>query len=122
MKNGTQAIAQGALAYEGWIGRADILRRVESPSALGAWSYEVLDTKLARETKAGTVLQLCFYSDLLAQTQGATPKNMYVVVPWSEFKPQVYRYADYAAYFRKVKPGCDNLFPSHNSKRPIPIP
>jgi uncharacterized protein len=31
---------------------------VETPSALGVWSYEVIDTKLARETKGGTILQL----------------------------------------------------------------
>jgi predicted RecB family nuclease len=30
---------------------------------------------------------------------------MYVVAPWSDFKPQCYRFADYAAYFRKVKRG-----------------
>ena len=30
---------------------------------------------------------------------------MYVVAPWSEFEPQQYRFADYAAYFRKVKRG-----------------
>jgi hypothetical protein len=28
---------------------------------------------------------------------------MYVVVPWSHYLPQQYRFADYAAYFRKVK-------------------
>ena len=31
------------------------------------------------------------------------PENMYVVVPWSGFEPQRYRFADYAAYYRKVK-------------------
>ena len=41
------------------------MRRVETPSALGPWSYEVIDTKLARETKGNTVLQLSLYSDLL---------------------------------------------------------
>ena len=59
MESGVQVIAQGALSYGGWVGRADILRRVEVPSALGGWSYEPVDTKLARETKAGTILQLC---------------------------------------------------------------
>ena len=53
MKSGTPVIVQAALSYDGWAGRADILRRVEIPSALGDWSYEVIDTKLARETKAG---------------------------------------------------------------------
>jgi uncharacterized protein len=28
---------------------------------------------------------------------------MFVVVPWSDFEPQQYRFADYAAYFRRVK-------------------
>jgi predicted RecB family nuclease len=43
------------------------LRRVERPSAFGTWSYEVIDTKLARETKGNTVLQISLYSDLLAE-------------------------------------------------------
>ena len=47
--------------------------------------------------------QLCLYSDLLTEVQGAMPENMYVVVPWSGFEPQRYRFADYAAYYRKVK-------------------
>lgn len=105
MKKGVPVIVQGALSHNGWIGRADVLRRVDTPSGLGDWSYEALDTKLARETRAGAVLQLCLYSDLLAQTQELPPERMYVVAPWSEFEPQQYRFADYAAYFRKVKRG-----------------
>jgi uncharacterized protein len=103
MRNGVQVIAQAALSHDGWVGRADILRRVEVPSGLGDWSYEAIDTKLARETKAGAVLQLCFYSDLITQIQGLVPEQMAVVVPWSDFEPQIYRFADYAAYFRKVR-------------------
>lgn len=103
MKAGTQVIVQGALSHGGWVGRADILRRVNKPSALGDWSYEPVDTKLARETRAASVLQLCVYSDLISNIQGCSPEYMYVVVPWSESEPQRYRYADYAAYFRKVK-------------------
>jgi len=38
MKAGVQVIVQGALAAEGWVGRADILRRVERPSVIGSWS------------------------------------------------------------------------------------
>src|SRR5262245_13845415 len=71
MKAGAQIIVQGTLQSGRWNGRADILRRVDGkPSAFGDWSYEVIDTKLARETKGGTVLQICLYSDLLAATQG----------------------------------------------------
>src|SRR5712672_2034062 len=50
MRAGADVIVQGALLQGAWSGRADILRRVETPSDLGAWSYEVIDTKLARET------------------------------------------------------------------------
>jgi hypothetical protein len=57
MADGAQIIVQGAFQRERWVGRTDVLRRVEKPSALGAWSYEVTDTKLARETKGGTVFQ-----------------------------------------------------------------
>jgi uncharacterized protein len=103
MRSGAQVIAQGALLHQGWVGRADILRRVEFPSVLGSWSYEAIDTKLARETKAGAVIQLCLYSDLLKEAQGVAPEHMYVVAPWSDFEPQQYRFADYAAYFRRVK-------------------
>lgn len=62
MQRGVPVIAQAALAHQGWNGRADILRRVEVSSVLGGWSYEPVDTKLARETKAGTILQLCLYA------------------------------------------------------------
>ena len=75
-----------------WGGRLDILRRVEKPSDLGAWSYEVIDTKLARETKGNTVLQICLYSDLLTDAQKLAPEFAYVVTPGSDFKPQAFRY------------------------------
>lgn len=103
MLRGVPVIVQAALTHQGWNGRADILRRVEAPSGLGTWSYEPIDTKLARETKAGAILQLCVYADLLSDMQGLPPEYMYVVAPWSEFQPQQFRFADYAAYFRKAK-------------------
>lgn len=103
MASGADVIIQAALKHGRWSGRADILRRVEKPSDLGAWSYEIIDTKLARETRAGSVLQLCLYADLLEKAQGKAPEYVYIVAPWSEYEPQSFRYADYAAYFRKAK-------------------
>ncbi|MFC5488870.1 TM0106 family RecB-like putative nuclease [Dokdonella soli] len=103
MTAGVSVIVQGALRKGAWSGRADILLRVETPSVFGTWSYEVVDTKLARETKAGAVLQLCVYSDLLEHVQGVAPEHMSVVTPWSDFEMQRYRFADYAAYYRSVR-------------------
>jgi uncharacterized protein len=103
MHRGDPIIVQGALRLNGWVGRTDVLRRIDTPSELGAWSYEVIDTKLARETKAGTVLQLCLYAALLEAIQGRCPEHSYVVAPWSGYEPQVYRMDDYAAYYRRVR-------------------
>lgn len=107
MQSGVAIITQGAFSRDGWVGRTDILRRVEKPSALGEWSYEVFDTKLATETKGGTVLQLCLYSDLLGMTQGLTPDYMHVITPWTDYEPESYRMADYSAYYRAVKRGLE---------------
>ena len=40
MARGDAIIVQAALQAGAWNGRADVLRRVETPSRLGAWSYE----------------------------------------------------------------------------------
>lgn len=103
MKDGAEIIAQASMQAGRWFGRADVLRRVNKPSALGSWSYEPYDCKLARETKAATILQLSLYSDLLAQLQGVLPEFMYVVPRREEFLPETYRVLDFAAYYRLVK-------------------
>lgn len=79
MNVGADAIVQAELESGRWIGRVDFLCRVERPSKLGNWSYEVIDTKLAMDTRAGTILQLCLYSELLGKLQGIDPTHMYVV-------------------------------------------
>ncbi|PDT10007.1 TM0106 family RecB-like putative nuclease [Rhizobium sp. M1] len=103
MRSGQQFVVQAALRDGRWIGRADVLRRVERTSDLGPWSYEIIDTKLSRETKGGTVLQLSLYAELLHTMQGIAPEFVHVVVPWSNFEPQTFRVSDFAAFFRKVR-------------------
>jgi predicted RecB family nuclease len=103
MERGAAVIAQGALSDGEWFGRPDVLRRVEKPSKRWAWSYEVADTKLARETKATTILQLSLYSDLLGKIQGTMPEFLRVVPPGEEFAGEKYRVSEYAAYYRHVR-------------------
>lgn len=104
MRSGPDVIVQATFLTDGWMGRADILRRVEEPSpGLGTYSYEVLDTKLARETRGRTILQLCLYSELLQELQGRLPERMYVVPPGRGFAVEAYRTADYMAYYRLVR-------------------
>ena len=103
MERGTDVIAQGALAGDGWFGRPDVLLRVEKPGGRWRWSYEAADTKLARETKATTILQLSLYSELLELTQGSTPEWMWVVPPGNGYAGERHRFAEYAAFYRHVK-------------------
>ena len=67
MMSGAAVIVQGGFSQGAWRGRSDVLLRVEQQekrSVFGNWSYEVVDCKLARNTKAETILQLCLYSEL----------------------------------------------------------
>lgn len=112
MRRGDTVIVQGALQSGQWGGRADVLRRVETPSNLGGWSYEVTDTKLARETKGDTVLQISLYSDLVSSMQGSAAASAFVVTPGTQYEPEPYRIADYAAYYRHVRSSLERAIAS----------
>jgi len=121
MQSYADIIYQPTLRDDTWYGRADFLRKVDRPSDLGDWSYEVIDTKLAHETKAGTILQLCVYSHLLEKLQGIRPELMYVVTPGTDYKPIAYRTDDYAAYFRLLKGGIDQFISDPSNTYPEPV-
>lgn len=103
MRAGAEIVYQGVL-FDGerWRGYADFLEKVPGrPSALGAWSYEVADTKLARRVKPYFLLQLCLYSDLLGRVQGRAPERMHVVLGTNA--RESFRVDEYAAYARRVR-------------------
>jgi predicted RecB family nuclease len=89
MREGATVIYQACLRTGNVIGYVDFLRRVDTPSDLGQYSYEVVDTKLARSPKAKFILQLCLYAELLADVQGVLPRHLHL--------------ANYFHYYRKVK-------------------
>lgn len=122
MRAGVEVIVQGAFLQGVWSGRTDVLVRVPGASALGDWSYEVVDTKLARETKGGTVLQLCLYSDLLTSAQGRQPEQMHVVIPGCGFEPVSYRTAEFAAYYRHVRTSLERSLMPANAAATYPNP
>ena len=122
MRTGAGAIAQATLIGGRWLGRADVLLRVERPSRLGAWSYEALDTKLAQETKAGAILQLCLYSDLLEEIQGERPEHMVVVPRRPDFPLETYRVEDYLAYYRLVRRRLEAAVDAEGANAPSTYP
>ena len=101
MRAGADYVYQAVFLSEGWRGIADFLERVDRPSALGDWSYQVLDTKLARHPRPEHALQLSFYSQALADTQELAPDLAYVVLGTRE--RVAIRLADVTAYFRRVR-------------------
>jgi len=101
MGMGAQVIYQATFEEPAGRGRADFLIRVEKPSYLGFWSYEAVEAKLARSTKASALIQLCFYSELLWQIQGILPEFMHVVLGGG--RHETFRVTRYVAYFRRVK-------------------
>ncbi len=102
MRAGRDAIFQATLFDGERLGFADFLLRVDMPSDLGAWSYEVWDTKLARSVKASAVLQLCRYSDMVADLQGVAPAWMHLALGGAKAEKVPLRVADYAAHYRAV--------------------
>ncbi|MDP9483761.1 MAG: TM0106 family RecB-like putative nuclease, partial [Chloroflexota bacterium] len=101
MRAGRDVIYQATFFDGHWRGHADFLLRVETPSDLGAWSYEIADTKLTRRVKAAAILQMCVYADRLGQLQGVAPREIVVVT--GDGAEHRERLADYTAFFRSAK-------------------
>ena len=102
MASGAEVIYQATLLSGPWIGHADFLRRVDGqPSALGDYRYEVADTKLARSPKAKFLVQLAFYSQLVAKVQIAEPQLMHVAL--GDGSEPAFRCADFMHYFAALQ-------------------
>ncbi len=102
MRDGVDVIYQAVLLGDRRLGYADFLRRVEKPSDLEAWSYEVWDTKLARQPTAPAVLQICKYSDLLGAMQRRRLDRMPLAMGGVERETASLRLADYAASIASI--------------------
>ncbi len=74
-------------------------------------------TKLAKSTKARALIQLCFYSELVAAIQGKVPERMHVVLGRGA-QPEEFSVQRYLAYFRKIK----REFQAALAARPITYP
>src|SRR5712692_4905306 len=100
MRAGAEVVYQAVLLGDGWRGVADFLQRVDTPSDLGSWSYEALDTKLARHAKPAYILQLCFYSERVAAIQGLSPARIHVLL--GNLTQDTYKPEEFGAYYRRV--------------------
>jgi predicted RecB family nuclease len=98
MRDGVDVIYQATFFDGRWMGKADFLVRVDQPSDLGAHSYEVVDTKLARHAKTRALLQVAVYSDQLTRLQGRSPHNMRLIL--GDNSEHLFAVKDFVSYAR----------------------
>src|SRR5438445_7277599 len=120
MKLGADIIYQGTFFDGRWRCHPDFLIRVDRPSKLGDYSYEVADAKLARKAKAAAVLQCCVYSEQVAAIQGVDPEHLTLVL--GNTTEEQLRFKDYGAYYRSVKRRFEEtVFPPLSPSPPAPV-
>lgn len=119
MAAGPDIIFQGAFFDGAWGGYSDFLERVEQPSALGDWSYEVVDTKLKRSPDPKHILQLVLYSDLVAKIQGRMPDFAHLQLgDGSRFS---IRLSEVASYSRHTRARLENFLVERPATRSEPV-
>jgi predicted RecB family nuclease len=101
LKQGASYVYQAFLFKAPFNGYADFLKRVERPSSLGSFSYEVIDTKLSKTEKASYIIQLCFYSEILAEIQGSLPTYAHIVA--GDMRLTSFKVSDYYSYYNRLK-------------------
>ena len=78
-----------------------------------------MDTKLSRETKAGAILQVCLYSEILKELQGSMPVHMYINNPNGKHS---YRLDDFFAFYRFMKNKLSQAILAPVDSYPDPVP
>jgi len=101
MQQGADIIYQAFLRLENLVGYADFLRRAPYPSRLGDYSYEVIDTKLARSPQPKFIIQLCCYTHLLTALQDTAPRLMHLVL--GDGTERTFRVAAFIHYYRRLQ-------------------
>lgn len=101
LREGPPWIHGGVLLQGDRLGIPDLLRRVEGPSALGPHHYEVVDIKTSGRPRGDQILQVVFYSRLLAEVQQRAPTHGALVL--KDGREEAFAIADYAAACAEVE-------------------
>ena len=115
MRAGYDYIHQASLRNDELRGSADLLQRIERPSALGAWSYIPIECKLSSHSKPIYLVQACAYCELLEPLLGHRPEHFKLYLGgrrfeqgelgypvarfWSWYEQLRQRYRDFRANF-----------------------
>jgi predicted RecB family nuclease len=119
LSQGPDVLFQGAFFASPWGGWSDFLIRMETPSSLGAFSYEVVDTKLKRKPDPKHIMQLVLYSDLLAEIQGCEPEHAHIELGNGERFS--FRLKEYSAYARHARSRLEDFVAAPPTTSPDPV-
>ena len=86
MAEGFAFIHQASLCNHEMRGSADLLRRIEQPSALGTWSYIPIECKLSSKPKTTFLVQASAYCELLTPLLGQRPDRFELYLGGGRFK------------------------------------
>ncbi|AML51731.1 TM0106 family RecB-like putative nuclease [Falsihalocynthiibacter arcticus] len=118
LSTGPDVVFQGAFYSGNWGGWSDFLERVDRPSSLGDFSFEVTDTKLKRTPHPKHLLQLSLYSDLLSEIQGVEPE--FASVELGTGDRATFRMKDFSAYARAARHRLEEFVATQTPTRPMP--
>jgi len=111
-------IYQAALEFEQFGGLADFIELCPDGK------YQVWDTKLARSPKPYYAIQLCCYSEMLAETLGESLPEKFGIILGTRDRVE-FRVEDFIYYYRGIKSrflGMQESFDGDISHRPEPLP
>jgi predicted RecB family nuclease len=117
LRDGVPWIHQAVLQVEDRLGLPDLLRRLPGASALGDYHYEVIDVKTSGRSRGDQILQVVFYSELVAAVQGRMPEHGALVL--KDGREERFLIADYAAAGREVVTELRRLRDDMDAARPF---
>jgi predicted RecB family nuclease len=119
MRSGVDVVYQGTFFDGEWGGQADFLLRVDRPSDLGDWSYDIADTKLSRKLKVPALLQMATYAERLTELQGVKPEKLCVVT--GDGTERRWRLVDVAAFARRARARLREAVEVRPLTEPVPV-
>ena len=101
MKEGVELIYQAALGDKHFFGRADFLHKIEGKSDFGDYAYEIWDAKLANKSRPKFLIQLCCYSEMLSELQGALTDTCVLI--YGNKEKERFQVKDYFVFYKEIR-------------------
>ncbi|MEB3332185.1 MAG: TM0106 family RecB-like putative nuclease, partial [Synechococcaceae cyanobacterium] len=105
MRSGADYIWQASLRNGEMRGSADLLERIDRPSALGGWSYIPIECKLSSHPKPIYLVQACAYGELLEPILGHRPEHFKLYLGGGRFEEgaQGYPVARFWSWYAQLR-------------------